>query len=136
MGTVFVSGLSRDDMESVVRQKFEKCGVVDRVNLVRNSKGNPKGAALIQFQTEEGLAAALKWDGKKLQVSRAVQAGGRKRKDREDEKKASKDEAADKPRKKTKTKAASAEEQAAPANDDSEAKPRKKKAKTSAPTSE
>jgi len=61
--TVFVGGLSWSVDEETLKKDFGECGEVVNLRMPKNEEGQSKGIAFIEFSSEEGLTAALKFDG-------------------------------------------------------------------------
>ncbi|TPP66366.1 Squamous cell carcinoma antigen recognized by T-cells 3 [Fasciola gigantica] len=60
--TVFVSNLDFSIDESQLRAKFESCGVLTSVRLVRDYAGRSKGFAYVEFDDEKAVPVALALD--------------------------------------------------------------------------
>merc|ERR1712150_384665 len=60
--TVFVRGLAWEVTEDVLRKDFAECGEIERLSMPKNEEGQSKGIAFIQYKTQEGVEAALKFD--------------------------------------------------------------------------
>lgn len=60
---VFVSGLAWSLDKATVQADFEECGEVERFDMPLNAEGKPSGNAFIYYKTDEGVKAALEFDG-------------------------------------------------------------------------
>mmetsp|Transcript_153301 Transcript_153301/g.270534 ORF Transcript_153301/g.270534 Transcript_153301/m.270534 type:complete len:775 (-) Transcript_153301:90-2414(-) len=85
--TAFVGGIAFSCCtEETLKKDFGECGEIVKLNILMNEEGRPKGIAFITFKTQEGLDAALKFDGEDyggrfLKVNVAGQGGGKGGKD-------------------------------------------------------
>jgi len=75
--TVFVGGLPFSTTEEQLKKDFSECGKILKLNMPKNDEGKSKGIAFITFETDEGLTAALKYDGddyggRTLKVNKAL----------------------------------------------------------------
>jgi len=62
---VFVGGLPFASLdEATLRRDFGKGGAIERVTIPLNGAKKPKGIAFISYETQEGVDAALEFDGK------------------------------------------------------------------------
>jgi len=61
--TVFVGGLPFSTSEEQIQKDFEECGPIEKFNLPKGEDGRPRGIAFITYATQEGVDAALKFDG-------------------------------------------------------------------------
>merc|ERR1719222_1085578 len=78
--TVFVGGIPWSVTEEGFKKDFLECGEIERLNMLKNEEGKPKGIAFITFKTKAGVEAALKYDGddyggRTLKVNLAGQGG-------------------------------------------------------------
>jgi len=60
---VFVAGIPWSTSEEQVKKDFEECGEVTDFHMPKNEEGKPKGIAFITYSSQEGVDAALKFDG-------------------------------------------------------------------------
>jgi len=84
--TVFVRGLPFSADEDSLRKDFAECGEIVNLRLPLNEEGNPRGICFIQYTSEEGVDAALKFDntdygGRTIFVVKAGESKGGKGKD-------------------------------------------------------
>merc|ERR1711907_821345 len=61
--TVFVGGLAWSVDEELLKKDFTECGEIVNIRMPKNDEGQSKGIAFIEFKAQEGLDAALKFDG-------------------------------------------------------------------------
>merc|ERR1719499_1003573 len=78
--TVFITGLSYDLTKEVLEKDFAECGEIERVNMVMNEEGRPKGFAFIEYKSEEGVKKALEfheteYSGRTIIVRKAGEGG-------------------------------------------------------------
>jgi len=60
---VFVAGIPWSTSEEQVKKDFEECGELTDFHMPKNEEGKPKGIAFVTYSTQEGMDAALKFDG-------------------------------------------------------------------------
>jgi len=77
---VFVGGLPYSATEEQIKKDFGECGEITDFHMPKNEEGQPRGIAFITFATQEGLDAALKYDGddyggRMLKVNKAGEKG-------------------------------------------------------------
>jgi len=78
--TVCVRGLSWDVTEDTFRKDFEECGEVERLNMLKNEEGKPRGIAFVTYKSAEGFKKALEFNeteyaGRTIYVSQAGEGG-------------------------------------------------------------
>eukprot|EP00928_Gymnodinium_smaydae_P017837 TRINITY_DN1680_c0_g1_i4.p2 TRINITY_DN1680_c0_g1~~TRINITY_DN1680_c0_g1_i4.p2 ORF type:complete len:321 (-),score=138.70 TRINITY_DN1680_c0_g1_i4:209-1171(-) len=83
---VFVGGLPFACTEDQLRKDFSECGEIEELRMLKQDDGSCKGIAFITFKTQEGVDAALKYDGddyggRRLKVNMASDKGKGKGKD-------------------------------------------------------
>jgi len=59
---IFVGGIPWNVDDATLRKDFEECGEVDNF-FMPMSDGKPKGIAFVKYKTQDGVDAALKFDG-------------------------------------------------------------------------
>merc|ERR1712187_278436 len=59
--TIIVKGLAYDIDADTLRNDFAGCGEIVRLNIPKDSEGNSKGAAFIEYKEAEALEKALEW---------------------------------------------------------------------------
>lgn len=71
--TLFVSRLSYDVSEKMLKKEFEEFGPIRSVKIVRNSTGKSRGYAFIEFEHKSDMKNAYKQaDGRKIEGRRVV----------------------------------------------------------------
>ena len=89
MKNIFVGNMERGVTEQVIRSSFETYGTVERVKLVADEAGHPKGFGFVEMADDDAAGKAIaamngmELNGKRLTVSEArskaaVRTGGRR----------------------------------------------------------
>lgn len=64
---VFVGGLPFTVDEAALRKEFSKCGAISKLNMpLHEFTGTSKGIAFITYEDEEGMLAAMKYNGEEF----------------------------------------------------------------------
>merc|ERR1711972_776509 len=71
--TLFVARVSYDTTEKKLKREFEVFGSINKVRMVYDQKGKPRGYAFVEYEHERDLKNAYKQgDGKKIDGRRVV----------------------------------------------------------------
>merc|ERR1712060_632516 len=71
--TLFVSRISYDTTEKKLKREFEVFGSIQKVRMIYDQKGKPRGYAFVEYESERDLKNAYKQgDGKKIDGRRVM----------------------------------------------------------------
>ena len=81
MKNIFVGNMDRGVTEQIIRSSFESYGTVERVTIVADETGKPKGFGFVEMADDDAAGKAIaalngqELNGKRLTVSEARSKG-------------------------------------------------------------